>query len=72
MNGGLGSRKTQKFIQLFQKGLFLLKLPRLPTLYFKILELLTLKPLAHSLFHYWVGIMRAGVLSTDSMGLQQQ
>lgn len=72
MNGGLGSRKTQKFIQLFQKELSFLKLPRVPTLYFKILEWLTLKPLAHAWLHYKVGIMRPGVLSTDSMGLQQQ
>lgn len=28
MNGGLDGRKTQKFIQLFQKGIFFLKLPR--------------------------------------------
>lgn len=33
MNGGLGSRKMQKFIQLFQKGLSFLKLPRVHTLF---------------------------------------
>lgn len=33
MNGGLGSRKMQKFIQLFQKGLSFLKLPRGHTLF---------------------------------------
>lgn len=52
MNGGLGSRKTQRFIQLFQKELFFLKLPKVLTLYFKIFELLTLKPLAHASFRY--------------------
>lgn len=28
MNGGLGSRKAQTFIQVYQEGLFFLKLPR--------------------------------------------
>lgn len=33
MNGGLGSRKTQKCIQVFQEVLFFLKLPRSHTLF---------------------------------------
>lgn len=33
MNGGLGSRKVQKFIQVYQEGLFFLKLPRSHTLF---------------------------------------
>lgn len=33
MIGGLGSRKMQKCIQLFQKGIFFLKLPRSCTLF---------------------------------------